>query len=53
MTDAQMDDPDQIGTDISGGDFAEAQETPPGDRIDSPDNDDVDYEDENSLDAVE
>lgn len=53
MTDAQLGDPDEIETDIAGGDFARAQQTPRGDRIDSPDDDDVDYEDENRIDVVE
>ncbi|MEL4317469.1 hypothetical protein WJX64_00475 [Leifsonia sp. YIM 134122] len=53
VTGAEMNDPDQTETEIAGGDFAEAQETPPGDRMDFPDDDDVDYEDENRIDAAE
>jgi hypothetical protein len=49
MTDTPMHDPDQVETDIAGGDFAEAGEEAQDERVDF-DEGDTDYEDENRLD---
>lgn len=49
----RWEDSEQAETDTASGGLARAQRTPPGDRIDTPDDDDVDYEDENGIDLGE
>lgn len=53
MADIVLMTPGETETDIAGGDYAHYRETPPGDRINSPDDDDIDYEDENRIEPVE
>ncbi|WP_157487912.1 MULTISPECIES: hypothetical protein [unclassified Leifsonia] len=54
MTDAQMNDPDQAAVGTPADDFIASQEAPSGDELNTPDLDDVDYDDdETRVDAVE